>query len=210
MIKTFSSRAGRLSDTNKKFLQLQSDSILKLGEKPKTTQKIVMDIGFGDAQSFICDVTDNPDYTFIGIEPYKKGFARAVQFYEENLPSNMYLFNGDAREFFQEIEYKTDYVRIHFPDPWPKKRHTKRRLITKNFLKTLHGILQNSGSVEIITDSSIYQKHIEELLAQEINFIQIENFPITHKASTFHKKAIKKDHTIKKYILEKVNQSIDP
>ncbi len=197
MIKTFSSRAGRLSDTNKKFLQLQSDSILKLGEKPKTTQKIVMDIGFGDAQSFICDVTDNPDYTFIGIEPYKKGFARAVQFYEENLPSNMYLFNGDAREFFQEIEYKTDYVRIHFPDPWPKKRHSKRRLITKNFLKTLHGILQNSGSVEIITDSSIYQKHIEELLAQEINFIQIENFPITHKASTFHKKAIKKDHTIK-------------
>ena len=103
MIKTFSSRAGRLSDTNKKFLQLQSDSILKLGEKPKTTQKIVMDIGFGDAQSFICDVTDNPDYTFIGIEPYKKGFARAVQFYEENLPSNMYLFNGDAREFFQEM-----------------------------------------------------------------------------------------------------------
>ena len=169
-----------------------------------------MDIGFGDAQSFICDVTDNPDYTFIGIEPYKKGFARAVQFYEENLPSNMYLFNGDAREFFQEIEYKTDYVRIHFPDPWPKKRHTKRRLITKNFLKILHGILKNSGSVEIITDSSIYQKHIEELLAQEINFIQIENFPITHKASTFHKKAIKKDHTIKKYILEKVNQSIGP
>ncbi len=59
MIKTFSSRAGRLSDTNKKFLQLKSKSILKIGEKPKTTKPIVMDIGFGDAHSFVCDVVEN-------------------------------------------------------------------------------------------------------------------------------------------------------
>ena len=103
MIKTFSSRAGRLSDTNKKFLQLKSKSILKIGEKPKTTKPIVMDIGFGDAQSFVCDVVENKNYVFIGIEPYKKGFARAVQFYEENVPKNMFLFNGDAREFLSLI-----------------------------------------------------------------------------------------------------------
>ncbi len=121
MIKTFSSRAGRLSDTNKKFLQLKSKSILKIGEKPKTIKPIVMDIGFGDAQSFVCDVVENKNYVFIGIEPYKKGFARAVQFYEENVPKNMFLFNGDAREFFEETKYKIDFIRIHFPDPWPKK-----------------------------------------------------------------------------------------
>ena len=45
-----------------------------------------MDVGFGDAQSFVYDVMENKDYVFIGIEPYKKGFARAVQFYEENSP----------------------------------------------------------------------------------------------------------------------------
>ena len=62
MIKTFSSRAGRLSDTNKKFLKIDSKSILKLGQKPKSTKPIVMDVGFGDAQSFVYDVMENKDY----------------------------------------------------------------------------------------------------------------------------------------------------
>ena len=205
MIKTFSSRAGRLSDTNKRFLKIDSKSILKLGQKPKPTKPIVIDIGFGDAQSFIYDVTENKDYVFIGIEPYKKGFARAVQFYEENLPKNMFLFNGDAREFFEEIKYKVNFIRIHFPDPWPKKKHIKRRLITKDFLLTSWNILKKGGSLEIITDSYIYQKHIEELISCQNYFKQIEDFPISYQISTFNKKALKKGHTIKEYILEKIS-----
>ena len=205
MIKTFSSRAGRLSATNKKFLELKSKSILMLGQKPKSTKPLVIDIGFGDAQSFVCDVVENKDYVFIGIEPYKKGFARAVQFYEENSPKNMFLFNGDAREFLEEIKYKIDFIRIHFPDPWPKKRHAKRRLVTKDFLLTSHSILRKSGSIEIITDSYIYQKHIEQLISCQNYFKQIKKFPFTYQTSTFHKKALDKGHTIKEYVLERIN-----
>ena len=205
MIKTFSSRAGRLSATNKKFLQSKSKSILKIGEKPSTTKPLIVDIGFGDAQSFVCDVVENKDYVFIGIEPYKKGFARAVQFYEENMPKNMFLFNGDAREFLAEIKYKIDFIRIHFPDPWPKKRHAKRRLVTKDFLLTSHSILKKGGSIEIITDSSIYQQHLEELISHQNYFKQIKKFPFTYQISTFHKKALDKGHTIKEYVLERTN-----
>ena len=78
MIKTFSSRAGRLSDTNKKFLELQSTCLIKHETQPQTKLPIVIDIGFGDAQSFTKDVVNNKNHCFIGIEPYKKGFARAV------------------------------------------------------------------------------------------------------------------------------------
>ena len=205
MIKTFSSRAGRLSDTNKRFLKIDSKSILKLGQKPKPTKPIVIDIGFGDAQSFIYDVAENKDYVFIGIEPYKKGFARAVQFYEENFPENMFLFNGDAREFFESIKYKINLIRIHFPDPWPKKKHIKRRLITKDFFLIAWNILKKNGSIEIITDSSIYQKHIEELIDHQEYFKQISDFPISYQISTFNKKAIRKGHTIKEYVLEKIS-----
>ena len=126
MIKTFSSRAGRLSDTNKKFLDLQSTCLIKPKTKPQTKLPIVIDIGFGDAQSFSKDVVNNKNHCFIGIEPYKKGFARAVEFYEKEKPKNLYLYNGDAREFLEAIKYKVSFVRIHFPDPWPKKRHIKR------------------------------------------------------------------------------------
>ena len=205
MIKTFSSRAGRLSDTNKRFSKINSKSKLNLGQKPKSTKPIVMDIGFGDAQSFVNDVMENKNYVFIGIEPYKKGFARAVQFYEENLPKNMFLFNGDAREFFQEIKYKVNFIRVHFPDPWPKKKHIKRRLITEDFLLTSWNILKKKGSLEIITDSSIYQSHIERLISCQNNFKQIRDFPISYQISTFNKKALAKGHSIKKYVLEKIS-----
>ena len=91
MIKTFSSRAGRLSPTNISFLEKKSDCVLDLEKSPHTKKPIVIDIGFGDAQSFAKDVLANKDYCFIGIEPYKKGFARAVEFYEKNKPKGEFV-----------------------------------------------------------------------------------------------------------------------
>ena len=163
MIKTFSSRAGRLSSTNKNYLNLQSSCLINPETEPKTNYPIVIDIGFGDAQSFSEDVLINKKYCFIGIEPYKKGFARAVEFYEKEKPKNLFLYNGDAREFLEIIGYKVSFVRIHFPDPWPKKKHIKRRLISKNFLHLLDQKISKKGKIEIITDSKIYQDHIEEV-----------------------------------------------
>ena len=204
MIKTFSSRAGRLSDTNKRFLKINSKSKLNLGQKPKSTKPIVMDIGFGDAQSFVNDVMENKNYVFIGIEPYKKGFARAVEFYEQERPENLFLYNGDAREFFELIGYKASFIRIHFPDPWPKKKHIKRRLISPNFLQILEQKITNTGKIEIITDSKIYQDHIKTVLNEQKLFKIIDSFEISYEVSTFHNKALEKGHEIKRYVLTKV------
>ena len=137
MIKTFSSRAGRLSSTNKKFLNLKSACLINPEVRPKTTYPIVIDIGFGDAQSFTQDILINKEYCFIGIEPYKKGFARAVEFYEQERPENLFLYNGDAREFFELIGYKASFIRIHFPDPWPKKKAYKKKANFSKFFADL-------------------------------------------------------------------------
>ena len=132
---------------------MQSTCLIKHETKPQTKLPIVIDIGFGDAQSFTKDVVNNKNHCFIGIEPYKKGFARAVEFYEKEKPKNLYLYNGDAREFLEAIEYKASFVRIHFPDPWPKKKHIKRRLISLSFLHLLNQKILETGKIEIITDS---------------------------------------------------------
>lgn len=203
MIKTFSSRAGRLSDTNKKFLELQSTCLIKHETQPQTKLPIVIDIGFGDAQSFTKDVVNNKNHCFIGIEPYKKGFARAVEFYEKEKPKNLYLYNGDAREFLEAIEYKASFVRIHFPDPWPKKKHIKRRLISLSFLHLLNQKILETGKIEIVTDSKTYQKHIEDVLKEQKLFKQIDNFEISYEVSTFHNKGLKKGHEIRRYVLAK-------
>ena len=204
MIKTFSSRAGRLSSTNKKFLNLKSACLINAEVRPKTTCPIVIDIGFGDAQSFTQDILINKEYCFIGIEPYKKGFARAVEFYEQERPENLFLYNGDAREFFELIDYKASFIRIHFPDPWPKKKHKKRRLISPNFLRILEQKITNTGKIEIITDSKIYQDHIKTVLNEQKLFKKIDSFEISYEVSTFHKKALEKGHEIKRYVLTKV------
>ena len=95
MIKTFSSRAGRLSSTNKNYLNLKSACLINPKNKPKTNYPIVLDIGFGDAQSFKQDVINNKKFCFIGIEPYKKGFAKAVEFYELEKPENLFSLKGE-------------------------------------------------------------------------------------------------------------------
>ena len=203
MIKTFSSRAGRLSSTNKYFLNLKSNSLINPETKLKTNYPIVLDIGFGDAQSFKQDVLNNKKFCFIGIEPYKKGFAKAVEFYELEKPENLFLYNGDAREFLEAINYKVSFIRIHFPDPWPKKKHIKRRLISKNFINLLNKKISATGKIEIITDSKIYQDHIEDVLREQKMFKQIESFEISYEASTFYNKALKKGHKIKRFVLIK-------
>ena len=203
MIKTFSSRAGRLSSTNKYFLNLKSNSLINPETKIKTNYPIVLDIGFGDAQSFKQDVLNNKKFCFIGIEPYKKGFARAVEFFEQEEPENLHLYNGDAREFLEAIAYKVSFIRIHFPDPWPKKKHIKRRLISPTFLQLLDQKILEEGKIEIITDSKIYQDHIETVLYEQKLFKQIESFEIPFEVSTFHKKGLQKGHEIKRYILSK-------
>ena len=203
MIKTFSSRAGRLSSSNKYFLNLKSNSLISPETKVKTNYPIVLDIGFGDAQSFKQDVLNNKKFCFIGIEPYKKGFAKAVEFYEIEKPKNLFLYNGDAREFLEAINYEVSFIRIHFPDPWPKKKHIKRRLISQNFLYLLNKKIPETGKIEIITDSKIYQDHIENVLHEQKIFKQIESFEIAYGVSTFHKKALKKGHNIKRFVLTK-------
>ena len=202
MIKTFSSRAGRLSPKNKKFLSSKSECQLNCGEKPITDNPIALDIGFGDSQSFTKDVIANKATTFIGIEPYKKGFARAVEFFEEKKPANLHLYNGDAREYIEKMDFKVKYIRIHFPDPWPKRKHSKRRLISQQFLKEVSSILCLNGLVQIVTDSKSYQLYIEDVLEHQSLFESVNLFPISYEESTFHAKGLMKGHKIKEYNLK--------
>lgn len=203
MIRTFSSRAGRLSATNKHFLKLNSNCVLTKDYRPiKDPREILIDIGFGDGISLTEDIAKCQEILFIGIEPYKKGFARMIEFYEKKQPNNLLLHNGCAKEFIKVFQQNVLYIRIHFPDPWPKKKHSKRRLVNKEFLKLISNILKPDGQVQILTDSHTYQEHIQELISKQKIFKTTQSFPIEYAVSTFHRKGLEKGHTIKEYNLK--------
>ena len=103
----------------------------------------------------------------------------------------------------EAIKYKVSFVRIHFPDPWPKKRHIKRRLISISFLHLLNQKILEKGKIEIITDSKAYQNHIENILNEQKLFKQIRSFEISYEVSTFHSKGLNKGHEIRRYVLAK-------
>ena len=137
-------------------------------------------------------MVENKNYVFIGIEPYKKGFARAVQFGGKRMKPKICFYSMECREFFKETKYKIDFIRIHFLILGQKKT-CQKKINNKRFLLTSYDLLKKGGSIEIITDSSIYQRHLEELISQSY-FKKIKDFPITCQISTFHKKAIEKGH----------------
>ena len=205
MINTFGSRAGRLSETNKFYLRKKSYCIF-CEKQIITHEQKVLDVGFGDSESFCNDVLENKDSLFFGAEPYKKGFSRGVEFFEINNVKNMILFNGDVRDLLEKVKFSFDFIRIHFPDPWPKKKHMKRRLVTKEFLIYLSNKLSNNGLIQIITDSEKYQDHIvEEIKLQNKLSLSKKLFPVTYNESSFYKKALTKKNKIKEFILQKLS-----
>lgn len=128
-----------------------------------------IEVGMGKGR-FIMDMARlNPEYNYIGIEMYDSVLLRAVQKLEqsdENLP-NLYFIRMDARnlpEVFGKEE--VDRIYLNFSDPWPKDRHAKRRLTSRQFLERYDQILTKEGQVEFKTDNrSLFEFSLEEIQA---------------------------------------------
>ena len=100
-----------------------------------------------------------------------------IEFYEKNHPNNLLLYNGCAKDFIKCLECKVKYIGIHFSDPGLRKKHAKRRLINLNFFNLIANVLKPEGeTVQIVTDSYIYQEHIQEVIVQQKFFEIVSNF----------------------------------
>jgi tRNA (guanine-N7-)-methyltransferase len=137
-----------------------------------------LEIGFGNG-SFIIDMAmREPRINFIGLDMYHKGIRKTITRAEKRLIENIHIVYGDARyrtqSAFQNETLEAIY--INFPDPWPKKRHVKRRLITASFVETLSNKLISSGELRIATDCETYARDMLTFL---------ENSSLENKAGSF-------------------------
>lgn len=128
----------------------------KWAEVFKNNHPVWIEVGMGKGR-FIMDMARlHPDINFIGIEMYDSVLLRAVQKREqmEEELSNLYFIRMDARnlpEVFAQGE--VDRIFLNFSDPWPKERHAKRRLTSRQFLERYDQILAEDGQVEFKTDN---------------------------------------------------------
>lgn len=131
----------------------------------KNENPVHIEVGMGKGKFLMTLAAQNPDINYIGIERYTSVLLRALQKMEETpLPNLLFLCMdaADLEKVFAEEEISKIY--LNFSDPWPKDRHAKRRLPSREFLARYHHILEKDGRLEFKTDNrKLFDFALEEL-----------------------------------------------
>jgi tRNA (guanine-N7-)-methyltransferase len=132
----------------------------------------LLEIGFGNGETLVAQATQQPDWNFLGAEVHRPGIGHCLMLAEAAGLSNLRIVAQDAIDVLREQVPPESLARanLYFPDPWPKKRHHKRRIVQQAFLKLVAGRLRPAGSLHIATDWADYAQHIDELLAASALF----------------------------------------
>ncbi len=124
---------------------------------PAAPRRIALEIGFGGGEHLIAAATADPDCGFIGVEPYLNGMASAVAAIADSGLANIRLFDGDAAMLLDWLPAASlTAVDLLYPDPWPKKRHWKRRFVSQENLDRLARVLLPGGAFRFASDIASY------------------------------------------------------
>ncbi|WP_067885000.1 tRNA (guanosine(46)-N7)-methyltransferase TrmB [Nocardia vaccinii] len=134
---------------------------------------LIVEIGCGTGTATAAMAQAEPQFDLIGIEVYKPGLAQLVQRIEREGIENIRLLRGDAVDVLEHMIAKDSLtgVRVFFPDPWPKARHHKRRLLQPSTMTLIASRLRPGGILHVATDHAGYAEHIAAVGAAEPQFI---------------------------------------
>ena len=165
------------------------------------SKKLFFEIGFGSGDIIYKQAKLNPENIYIGIEYYRKGIAQLIEKIETTKRENLKIFHGDARRVLANIPDEIfDEIWLFFPDPWPKKRHSKRRFIQLEMIELLHRKIKQGGKLLISSDDKNYIAWTLSLIFMRNFFNWLSDEPSDWKhpnndyfGSKYEKKGIKSD-----------------
>ncbi len=179
-IRSFVRRAGRLTVSQQRALdELWPELGLEFNPAPLDIESlfgrkaaVILEIGFGNGDSLVAQAAASPGKNFIGIEVHDPGIGHCLIKAREAGISNLRLIAHDAIEVLEEQipEASLERINLYFPDPWPKKRHHKRRIVQPRFLDLCECLLEAGGALHIATDWADYAEHIDEIFAADARF----------------------------------------
>ena len=198
-IRSFVRRPGRTTIGQRRALAsllpiygLADDDVpLRLEEVFGRFAPTILEIGFGDGEALLTSAANNPTIDHVGIEVHEPGVGHLLMLVQRAGLSNVRVIMRDAVEVLEHRlpSASFDTVRIFFPDPWPKKRHHKRRLIQTSFVAALARITKPGGLLHIATDWPHYAEHIREVLERTTEFMPLTpadagRYPTSARAPT--------------------------
>jgi tRNA (guanine-N7-)-methyltransferase len=128
---------------------------------------MIVEIGFGNGESLAEMAATNPDKNYIGIEVHRPGVGHLLMKIKQENITNLRIYNHDAIEILENHipDNSLSGVHLFFPDPWPKKKHHKRRIVRPSFTDLLIKKLKPGGYFHAATDWENYAEHILEILS---------------------------------------------
>lgn len=165
---------------------------------PKS-QPIVMEIGYGMGEATWQIAKADPSTNYLGVEVHMPGVGKLMARLDEYELTNVRLIERDVFEVFYYMikDSSLDGVHLFFPDPWPKKRHFKRRIVNERFLNDVHAKLKPGGYLHIATDWVPYAEWIKEVFSQTKLFTGgVVDRPDWRPLTRFEGQGISKDHAV--------------
>jgi tRNA (guanine-N7-)-methyltransferase len=132
----------------------------------------ILEIGFGMGRSLLAMAMQYPDKNFIGVEVHRPGIGALLLAAAKQQVTNIRVYNDDAINVIKQcIKNNTlTKIQIFFPDPWPKNRHRKRRLIQPDFIALLQQKLKPGGCLHLATDCRDYAEQMLRIIENNPNF----------------------------------------
>jgi len=133
------------------------------------TAPLFVEIGFGMGHALLATARAHPDWNCLGIEVYRPGIGAVLNALEAEQLANVRIVEGDARAVLADMmtEGALERVAVYFPDPWPKSKHHKRRLINVEFVALVASRLRPGGEFHLATDWQDYAEEMRAVLDAE-------------------------------------------
>ena len=211
-IKSYVKREGRLTKSQLYGLENYwakhgidyNAKIINLEKVFKRYGPIILDIGVGAGESTINQAISHPENNYLAVEVHRPGIGRLLNKIEEYALTNIKIIKHDVTEVLKEQipNRSLTQIFIFFPDPWPKKRHHKRRLINKELVRLVKKKLVMHGRLHIATDWEDYANHIREVGNNDpslINLASCINFsprPLWRTETRYEFRGKKLDHEV--------------
>ncbi len=164
----------------------------------QTHQEVNLEIGFGSGDFLSASVINNPNKFYLGVEVFLNGVSNLLEKINNKNVNNLRLYNDNVHYILDALhENMFDNIFILFPDPWPKSKHNKRRIINDNNLIIFHKILKPLGKLRFVSDHYNYVSwSLEHILGSGYfawnvnNTIDFTQPPSDHITTKYERKAL--------------------
>ena len=214
-VRSYSIRGSRITDAQR----LAKDALQKvhgiefkqeqinIAEIFPTSDKVIMEIGFGMGEATAIIAKNHPNNGYIAVDVHPPGIGKLLARIVENDLTNLKVIEEDVHVVLQHMiaDESLDGIHLFFPDPWPKKKHNKRRIVNEGFLALIHPKIKKGGFIHIATDWVPYAVSIQDVFAGSTLFTGgVIDKPEWRPVTRFEGQGIDKDHAVNDMMFLKV------